>query len=67
MRIKLICSSLLLWINTQSTQYGVTCRASLIVYTNNGGMNRQSSACQKTIDRNIYRCQGVQADGAFAN
>ena len=30
-------------------------------------MNRQSSACQKTIDRNIYRYQGVQADGAFAN
>ena len=51
--------------------YIVTCRAALIVYTNNGGMNRQSSACQKKkIDRNIYRCQGVQgvqADGAFAN
>ena len=34
-----------------STQYDVTCRVSLIVYTNNGGMNRHSS--QKTIDRNI--------------
>ena len=52
----------------KSTQYDVTCRASLIVYTNNGGMNRQSNACQKIIDRNIGQgVQGVQADGAFAN
>ena len=58
--------SCLLWINTQSTQYDVTCRASLIVCTHNGGMNSQARA-KKTIDRNIYRCQGVQADGAFAN
>ena len=59
--------SVYILINTRSTQYYVTCQASLTVYTNNGGMNRQSSVCQKTIDRNIYRCQDVQADGAFAN
>ena len=51
--------------NIQCTQYDVTCRTSSIVYTTNGGMNRQSSACQKTIDRNIYRCQGVQTNGAL--
>ena len=52
-RIKLICCNLL-WFDTQSTQYGVTCRAPLIVYTNNGGMNRQSNACQKKKNRQKY-------------
>ena len=60
----------LLLINTQSTQYDVTCRASLIVYTTNGGKNRQSSACQKN-NRHKYiqvsRCTRCTSRRCIAN